>query len=165
MNRGIQTPALWSLSGTAPFQWTGSSPDLDSLAHVMVSWMGGRGISPEEASDLLAYVKTIQPPDNPNRERLPQEIVAEGRTLFQSNCASCHAGESLTDGQQHLADDGVTRIDTPSLRGVFATAPYLHDGSAPTLREAFSRGLQDGHHTSGLNAAQKEALEAYLETL
>jgi len=28
------------------------------------------------------------------------------------------------------------QFDTPTLRGIFATAPYLHDGSARTLDDA-----------------------------
>lgn len=61
--------------------------------------------------------------------------------------------------------NGTTQINTPTLRGIFATAPYLHDGSARTLREAFTRGLQQGHPANGMNEVQKEALEAYLRTL
>jgi YVTN family beta-propeller protein len=52
-------------------------------------------------------------------------------------------------------------FDTPTLRGVFATAPYFHDGSARTLddvvdRLSFSRGL---------SAHAKADLVAYLNTL
>ncbi|MDF1563299.1 MAG: hypothetical protein P1V51_09655 [Deltaproteobacteria bacterium] len=162
---GIQTPALWDLADTAPFAWDGSSPDLDSLAHVMVSWMGGRGLAQTEAEDILAYMDTISPPDNPAAEILPQAQLDEGRILFQSNCAGCHAGTSFTDGQQHPTASGGGLVNTPTLKGVFATGPYLHDGSARTLQEAFSRGLQTGHNADGLNAVQKEALEVYLKTL
>ena len=35
-------------------------------------------------------------------------------------------------GALHTACD----FDTPTLRGIFATPPYFHDGSAPTLSEA-----------------------------
>ena len=38
-------------------------------------------------------------------------------------------------GHLHTACD----FDTPSLRGVFATAPYFHDGSAPTIADVIDR--------------------------
>jgi hypothetical protein len=32
-------------------------------------------------------------------------------------------------------------LDTPSLRGLFASAPYLHDGSAATMITRLSDGI------------------------
>jgi YVTN family beta-propeller protein len=60
-------------------------------------------------------------------------------------------------GNAHTACD----FDTPTLRGIFATPPYLHDGSARTLRDvvdrlSFSSGLADG---------DKDDLVAFLQTL
>jgi len=162
---GRQTPALWNLKGTAPFQWDGASPDMDTLSHVMVSFMGGRGLSLPEAGDLVAYMDTIKVPDNPIAEKLPSASLAEGKRLFSTRCAGCHAGESLTDGQSHLLTNGVDAINTPSLRAVFATGPYLHDGSAQTLQEAFSQGLSEGHKVTDLGASEKLALENYLKSL
>ena len=57
----------------------------------------------------------------------------------------------------HEGDRGAFR--TPSLRNVEATAPYLHDGSADTLREAVA------HRDAGLDAAQRDDLIAFLRTL
>lgn len=57
------------------------------------------------------------------------------------------------------ADIGLFR--TPSLRGVAHTAPYMHDGSVPTLedaidREVYYRSLQAGHP---LNLSVEERLD------
>ena len=52
-------------------------------------------------------------------------------------------------------------FDTPTLRGVFATAPYFHDGSALTLDAAVLRVP----NTSDLTDAQRAQLVAYLKTL
>jgi YVTN family beta-propeller protein len=52
-------------------------------------------------------------------------------------------------------------FDTPSLRGVFATPPYFHDGSAATLEDAVNRVP----NTDGFTAAQKADLVEYLKTL
>lgn len=56
--------------------------------------------------------------------------------------------------------------DTPSLHGVFGTAPYFHDGSAETLHDVIARN-SDGDHmgaTSHLAPEEVDALVAYLET-
>ncbi|MFO0745841.1 MAG: hypothetical protein U1F43_09225 [Myxococcota bacterium] len=58
-------------------------------------------------------------------------------------------------------------FDTPSLIDVGRTAPYFHDGSAPTLRAVLTeRNLHDRMgHTSQLSPADVDALVAYLERL
>jgi cytochrome c peroxidase len=65
------------------------------------------------------------------------------------------------------ADIGLFR--TPSLRGVASTAPYMHDGSVPTLdeaidREVYYRSIQSGHPLN-LSAEERQDLKAFLETL
>ena len=76
--------------------------------------------------------------------------------LTEEGCDTCHAGDELTDaawvdGEPVLHDVGtlletsgdragepLTGLRTPSLRGLFATAPYLHDGRAATLEDALT---------------------------
>ena len=55
----------------------------------------------------------------------------------------------------------------PSLRNVTKTAPYLHDGSAPTLLDVLTtHNVMDQHgKTSHLTAAQLDDLVNYLLTL
>jgi YVTN family beta-propeller protein len=52
-------------------------------------------------------------------------------------------------------------FDTPTLRGVFATAPYFHDGSAATLIDAVAR-MPSSTTLSDTDIAD---IAAYLETL
>lgn len=52
-------------------------------------------------------------------------------------------------------------FDTPTLRGIFATAPYLHDGSAATLGDVVARLS----FSKDLDAAGQSDLVAYLKTL
>jgi cytochrome c peroxidase len=63
---------------------------------------------------------------------------------------------------------------TPTLRNVALTAPYMHDGSLPTLEAVvvfYDRGGIDNENRSpllaplGLDAAEKAALVAFLKTL
>jgi cytochrome c peroxidase len=68
------------------------------------------------------------------------------------------------------ADDGSTRsacaFDTPSLRGIADTAPYLHDGSAATLQEVFllAPGMV-GKAATELSPDERDALVTYLRSL
>jgi YVTN family beta-propeller protein len=48
--------------------------------------------------------------------------------------------------------------DTPTLRGVWATAPYLHDGSAKTIEEAIQR-----HQTKEISTLTKGEIAAIAE--
>jgi YVTN family beta-propeller protein len=59
--------------------------------------------------------------------------------------------------KMHTACD----FDTPTLRGIFATPPYFHDGSARTLRDVVDRLS----FSSGLSESAKADLVAYLLTL
>ena len=68
---------------------------------------------------------------------------------------------------QDPADIGLFR--TPSLRGVSHTAPYMHDGSVPTLedaidREVYYRSLQAGRPLN-LSVEERLNLAAFLQTL
>jgi len=60
-------------------------------------------------------------------------------------------------GKMHTACD----FDTPTLRGIFATAPYFHDGSAATLRDVVDRLP----FTQTLGADDRAALVEYVKTL
>src|SRR5262249_45093646 len=57
----------------------------------------------------------------------------------------------------------LTGIDTPTLKGIWETPPYFHDGSAATLTNVFdsTNGLH-GTVTASLTPTQKQQLIAYL---
>jgi hypothetical protein len=73
-----------------------------------------------------------------------------GRTVFAARCASCHIGSDYSDSASLStrnigtlkASSGkrlngvLAGIDTPTLRDVTSTAPYLHDGSAASIEAA-----------------------------
>jgi len=68
-----------------------------------------------------------------------------------------------------LRPEDIGRFRTPSLRNVALTAPYMHDGSVPTLREAVEREL---YYRAGSDARlatltpwERANLVAFLEAL
>ncbi|HMG21547.1 MAG TPA: hypothetical protein VK607_09535, partial [Kofleriaceae bacterium] len=56
-------------------------------------------------------------------------------------------------------------FDTPSLSGVAASAPYLHDGSAPTLHDVLERTRGTMGDISSLSPGEEAALVEYLRSL
>jgi DNA-binding beta-propeller fold protein YncE len=102
-----------------------------------------------------------------------------GQAIFQQlGCQSCHSGARFSDsptGARHdvgtiKASSGqraggvLDGLDTPTLLGLPASAPYLHDGSASTLLEVLTTANSAGQHgdTSGLSPGELNQLVDYL---
>ncbi|WP_028401091.1 beta-propeller fold lactonase family protein [Ectobacillus panaciterrae] len=56
-----------------------------------------------------------------------------------------------------------TKFDPPTLRGVWATAPYLHDGSAKTIEEAIEKHQYEERNT--LSKQDVQAIASYVKSL
>ncbi len=179
-----QTPSLAGrrTGGTAPFHWSGEFVNLgDFLSHTVRLRMGGSGATPAMEAQLLAFIDSMQAPDNPHKLGVPSEAQVRGASVFvKANCNSCHAGEALTNNTfanvgtlvstGDVRDDAVKLrrgLNTPSLLAVARTGPYLHDGSAPTLKERLLKDQAKDLHgrTSQLNAQEMDDLVEYLKSL
>ena len=100
----------------------------------------------------------------------PGELT--GYQLFISlGCISCHQGVNV--GGNLFQRHGIFRplgtpepewVRVPSLRNVVATAPYFHDGSAPTLSEAV-KAMGVAQLDRVLTGQQVAAIIAFLNTL
>ena len=182
-----QTPALAErLAGTGPFNWGGTHDVLTDNMKETIGRMGGQGLTKVEIDALEAFLlKGLRAPRNPNVAAALTPSQAAGKAIFDDpkvGCGTCHVGGktnglSFDVGTMSEADYTVhakglgqdvkgVAYDTPSLVGLFATAPYLHDGSAKTLDDVFK--LSDAGkmgNTSGLSSQQRADLKAYLLTL
>lgn len=154
------------------------------------------------ARALAGYVRTILSGASPydhyvagRRDALTAE-QQHGLRLFRgkANCAACHVGPNLTDEDFHntgtgwregsWTDPGRVAISnheahrgafkTPSLREVARVAPYMHDGSVPTLEEVidfYDQGGRENPLLDGeirplrLTTEEKRALHAFLQSL
>ncbi|MBU1210032.1 MAG: hypothetical protein KJ587_02020 [Alphaproteobacteria bacterium] len=58
-----------------------------------------------------------------------------GFALFvgKAGCVTCHNGWRFTDDRLHRTGRTPEAVKTPTLRDLKLTAPYMHDGSVPTL--------------------------------
>lgn len=131
---------------------------------------------------LVAYMKTLEPPKTPFDEGTMSSQALLGETKFQGKggCVSCHSGPNFTDHQIHVIgvpplapdrrDPGSTDIpggfNTPTLRDIRNTAPYMHNGKFKTLQEVLD--FYSGNKTVGvpvLSSQDKSEIIAYLEAL
>jgi YVTN family beta-propeller protein len=119
------------------------------------------------------------------------DAAERGRQLFTSDavgCAKCHSGPYYSDcsgtsglpgvsGPYKMHDVGTgsddpsekmgSSFDTPTLLGLYRSAPYLHHGKARTLREVLvDRNREDKHGTTKhLSTGQIDDLVEFLKSL
>ena len=145
-----------------------------------------KGLS-AELDALAAYSNTHKAPLSPHARHGLSEPARRGQALFYDSavgCATCHSGPFFTDSR---AGGGILRhdvgtgpkesgdasekmgaaYDTPTLIGVYKTAPYLHHGKAASLEEVLTRFNPADRHgrTSHLAAAQVGDLVEFLKSL
>ncbi len=165
-NGELQTPSLaGKVSLTEPVTWLSAVPSVaDEAMLTSEGRMGGLGLDPRDAERIAAFVdSTPYPTPAPG----DAAAIARGKAVFEgaAQCATCHVGEVLTDNATHDMF-GLVGVRTPTLRGIAATAPYLHDGRARTLEELVAITEAGGMGaTSHLSDADKADLVAYLKSL
>jgi YVTN family beta-propeller protein len=162
-----QTPSLaGKVSETAPVTWTRHVGSVSEEAKITGQGrMGGAGVGDEGRAALAAYVDSTRLPSAPT---VDAAAVARGKAVFERSdvgCSDCHGGARYTDNGFH-AMVGIADVNTPSLSGVHASAPYFHDGSAATLADVVDMADQVGMgHTAQLSAAERADLVSYLTSL
>ncbi len=128
---------------------------------------------------LAAYVASLNTSANSPRRNADGSLTTAavaGREVFRAaNCAQCHGGAAFTiSASANLQDVGTIRqpgsgqrlggaltgIDVPTLRDVWATAPYLHDGSAATIAQAIT-----AHGGVSFSSTDLANLVAYVEQI
>ena len=91
----------------------------------------------------MPNLKSLRPVPSPylvNGEL--SDLAKEGQKVFEKlKCGECHSGVYYTDMKYHRIGEDIEfekGWDTPTLREVWRTAPYLFDGRAATMKEVFS---------------------------
>lgn len=185
----VDNRTLRGILDTAPFKWEGTNPSLARQCGPRLAVFFTR-IDPFTAEELKAldhYICTIPRP--PNRYRALGEDLTEpqrrGKALFERSvdnvgrvipkedrCNFCHSGPYFTncgqfnvETQSWMDDDGI--FDVPHLNNIYETAPYLHDGRAPTLEEIWTLYNPNDKHgvTNEMTKDQLNDLVEYLKTL
>jgi hypothetical protein len=129
----------------------------------------------EHFGDVLAFIKSIQPPKYP--KEIDKALATEGETIFIKNCSHCHGTYGAKGEYPNLlipvsivgTDSALLKANhqnpqfigwfnkswfaqgknparlvpsngyvSPPLDGVWITAPYLHNGSVPTIESVLN---------------------------
>jgi len=175
---GNQAPILFDAAATAPYGWNGNTSTLLHFTNAaFTSHTIFGGLPPAGSARLIAdFVATIEPPPNPFLAAggALSPAAQAGKLVFEgaANCVACHAAPAfipLAPAPLTLpggVGTGIAPVNVPTLLGLWTSAPYLHDGSAPTLSDVLAHNVADQHGTtSTLSAQQKADLVAYLMSL
>jgi YVTN family beta-propeller protein len=182
------TPVLFGLVPGGSFTGSGRWDELADLEIKIRRLQAGTGLtrlpaphSPDgsphaglsaDLDALVGYILGLQGPVSPFAGSQGSELAARGQEVFEAkDCLECHSGSLFSDAQVVDVGTGLspleqqgTRFRTPSLRWLWLSAPYFHDGSAPTLRDVFTL---PGAHQLIRTVSQEDidALIAYLLSL
>ena len=99
-------------------------------------------VSEEDARCVDAYLKSLKPVPSPYLVNGELSAKAKaGKKIYEKlKCDECHSGVYYTDMKMHRIGEDIEfekGWDTPTLREVWRTAPYLFDGRAATMQEVF----------------------------
>jgi mono/diheme cytochrome c family protein len=170
----MNTRALWGVRVTAPYGWMALSPTLADRVSGTLRTLQHHEPQGTEVADLVSYLKTLDWPRPLPQRPADAPAIARGQALFQGKgrCASCHRGEALHDIHPHdvgtrVRGDTGDRFDTPALRALARTAPYLHHGRAVTLEEVFTRYNASHRHGRAHPLSREELADiiTYLKSL
>jgi len=179
LNDGIGNPkntkSLLFSHQTSPAMWlsvreTAETAVRAGLKHILFTEQPA-----EVATAIDAYLKSLEPVPSPHlvNGRLSEAARRGERIFSQAGCGECHPPPLFTDLRQYDVgtrrgfDRPADKFDTPALVELWRTAPYLHDGSAATVRDVLTtRNPRDQHGTtSNLSTEELNDLCAYLLSL
>jgi YVTN family beta-propeller protein len=190
------TTSMRGVFDTRPIHWSADRDEVQDFEHTVRDLQAGTGLLRGRAPNptlgppnaglsadldaLAAFVESLRP----KRNLLAHDAAAveRGRAIFErpdTGCARCHVPLRYTDSNltariRHNVGTGDgpdeplgPEFDTPSLRGLWDSAPYLHDGSAPALRDVLTtRNPADRHgRTTHLAETELQDLIAFLRSL
>jgi cytochrome c peroxidase len=171
----LGNPAIMNCASKVSASKLAADPDMRRAFETVY----GRGPDATNLVDALAtFERSLLTPGsrfdrwlNGDARALTAQELA-GYSLFKSlGCIACHQGTNVGGNlfQRHgifhpLARPDPPLLRVPSLRNVATTAPYFHDGSAPTLQVAVRR-MGFSQLNSTLTDSQVESIVSFLRTL
>jgi len=181
LNDGIGNPkntkSLLLSHRTPPSMWRGVRPDMETAVAAGFRHILFREPKRQEIADTSAYLRSLKPLRSPYRVAGGglSEAALRGKKIFEDpevGCAHCHSGALLTDLKKYDVGtkgpfDSASSFDTPGLFELWLSGPYLHDGSAATLREVLTTRNRGDRHgkTSKLGRKALNDLIEYLRSL
>jgi YVTN family beta-propeller protein len=184
----VDNRTLRGIYDTGPFKWAGTNPSLARQcgARLSVFFTRIQPFTPEELAAVDYYIGTIKLP--PNRYRpLGAELTPaqrRGKHMFErtmsndgevipveNRCITCHpppyyTHRLRTDVGTRMRYDSHGLFDVPQLNNIYDSAPYLHNGIAPTLEEIWTIYNPDDLHgvTNDMTKDELNDLIEYIKT-
>lgn len=152
----------------------------------------GGGTGDPNLNGLAAYVTSLAKVSRSPFRNADGSLTASGargeQVFVAQNCATCHKGREFTDSviftdpvlthyPPSLHDVGTLKatsgsrlgnglplpgVDTPTLKGIWQTPPYLHDGSAAALSDVIAVSGAKHGSMNVLSPQQQADLAEYL---
>ena len=181
LNDGIGNPknnkSLLLVHSTPPAMSTGVRESGEAAVRAGIRHILFTVQPPEVANCMDAYLKSLKPVPSPRLVKGQLSVAAKrGGRVFRDpevGCTKCHVAPLFTDlksydvGTAGPLDREVKEFDTPTLVEIWRTAPFLHDGSATSVRDVLTTANPHDQHgkTSQLTADQLNDLIEYLLSL
>ena len=178
------TTSLLGMIQTYPLRWSGEWDESADSEFAIRKENFGSGLIAGAMNCLLFPPDCVSQPPNQGRSydldalalfldgleapRSPYPLNAaaqRGQAIFSRpslSCLTCHAPPLYTDQRRH--DVGTATVDekigpaydTPTLKGLYDSAPYFHDGSAATLQDALTRPSPGSEHDLRARLTEEE---------
>ncbi len=132
-----------------PAMWHGVRVNAEKAIRTGFQYIMFANVPDETCVDIEEYFKSLKPLPSPYLvDGQLSEKALRGKAVFENEkyaCTQCHTGEYFTDQQLHdvgsRADyDHRDDFDTPTLREIWRTPPYMHDGRYVNLKDVFMDG-------------------------
>ncbi|HLX61026.1 MAG TPA: c-type cytochrome [Planctomycetota bacterium] len=179
LNDGIGNPkntkSLVYSHLTPPTTWQAVRENMEISVEAGFRHIKFREPAAGELDAVRAYLRSLKPEKSPHLAPNGEltETAKRGKKVFATQgCTDCHSGTLFTDMELYdvgtrRSFDNTAKFDVPSLIEAWRTAPYLHDGSAATLKEIFTKFNPKNKHgqTSDLSQEDLDALVEYINSL
>ena len=172
MNDGIGNPknckSLLFSHVTPPNMISGIREHAERAVRAGFNFIQFYDISEEDAVCVDAYLKSLRPVSSPYliNGKLSEKAQTGKEVFDRLQCGECHSGSYYTDMKMHRIGDDIEfekGWDTPTLREVWRTAPYLFDGRAATMKEVFE--VHKHGISKKISEKDIEALTEYVNSL
>ena len=181
LNDGIGNPknakSLLFAHQTPPSMWLAVREDAGVAVRAGIQFSMFTVRPEADAVALDEYLQSLDPIPSPHLVNGKLSPAAQrGQQLFigrTTGCADCHPADFHTDLKSHDVgtrgkyDKPTDRFDTPTLVEVWRSGPYLHDGSAVSVREVLTSRNRTNLHgrTADLKPNEIDDLVEYVLSL
>ncbi|MBR6059858.1 MAG: c-type cytochrome [Victivallales bacterium] len=172
MGNPKQTKSLLLSHKTPPTMISGIRKDAETCVRSGIRYIQFAVRPPDDAEAIDEYCKAIAPVESPYlvKGKLSPAAQRGEKIYLTAGCVLCHPlNDLMTDlkqydlGMQDPMDAG-KKWDTPTLREIWRTAPYMFDGRSATMMDVLTKHNPNDIHgkTSQLTKEQLADLEAFI---